>query len=72
MKLEDSSALISLDAAMAVAKATEFFIESLAMLSNENNTKKTVQKRDLDRVIQSSDALSFLEGSMDVFTANCN
>lgn len=70
MKLENSSGIVSLDAAVAVAKATEFFIESLAKLSyNEIATtkKKTIQKRDVDKVCQSTDALMFLDGCTDVF-----
>lgn len=71
MKLENPSGIVSLDSAVAVAKATEFFIESLAKLSyNEISTtkKKTIQKKDVDKVLQSTDALSFLEDCMEVFT----
>lgn len=71
MKLENPSGIVSLDSAVAVAKATEFFIESLAKLSyNEISTtkKKTIQKKDVDKVLHSTDALSFLEDCMEVFT----
>ena len=71
MKLENSTGIVSADSAVAVAKATEFFIESLAKLSyNETilTKKKTVQKRDVDKVLQSTDALLFLDGAMDVFS----
>lgn len=70
MKLENSTGIISQDSAVAVAKATEFFIESLAKLSYNEvapTKKKTIQKRDVERVIQSTDALLFLEDSMNVF-----
>lgn len=71
MKLENSAGIVSLDAAVAVAKATELFIESLAKQSyNEMVTskKKTVQKKDVEKVIQGTDALLFLEDCMDVFS----
>lgn len=70
MKLENNTAIVSLDAAVAVAKATEFFIESLGKLSYAEvslTKKKTIQKRDVDKVLTSSDALLFLEDSMNVF-----
>lgn len=70
MKLENSTGIVSLESAFAVAKATEFFIESLAKLSYNEvvlTKKKTIQKRDVDKVVQSTDALLFLENAMDVF-----
>lgn len=71
MKLDNSAGIVSLDAAVAVAKATEFFIESLAKLSYNEikiSKKKTVQRRDVEKVLESSDALLFLDDSMKVFT----
>lgn len=70
MKLDAGGGIVSADAAFAVAKATELFIESLAKQSyNEmvSTKKKTVQKRDVDKVLQSTDALLFLEDCMNVF-----
>lgn len=70
MKLENSSGIVSLEAAVAVAKATEFFIESLATLSyNEVKVtkKKTIQKRDVEKVVDGTDALLFLEDATKVF-----
>lgn len=70
MKLENSTGIVSLDSAVAVAMATEFFIESMAKLSYNEvilTKKKTIQKKEVDKVVQSTDALMFLENAMDVF-----
>lgn len=61
--------LINTEAAFAVAKATELFIESLAREAfsyTAKAKKKTVQKRDVDLAISNVDALMFLEGAMDI------
>lgn len=70
MKLENSTGIVSLDSAVAVAKATEFFIESIAKLSYNEvllTKKKTIQKRDVEKVLKSTDSLLFLEEAVDIF-----
>lgn len=68
MKADSEVQLINSEAAFAVTKATELFIESLAreaFLYTTKSKKKTVQKRDIDLAISNVDALMFLEGTMD-------
>lgn len=64
MKLDQEVSIIPLDSVFLVAKATELFIESLIKQSyNEmvHTKKKTIQKKEVLGVIQSSDSLIFLE-----------
>lgn len=71
MKLNQDISIVSLDAAFAVTKATELFIESLTKQSYQETVlakKKTVQKKDLDKVCESTDALSFLQDAMGPFS----
>lgn len=69
MKADSDVTLINTEAAFAIAKATELFIESLARESfsyTAKSKRKTVQKRDVDLAISNVDALMFLEGAMDI------
>uniref|UniRef100_A0A336KFY0 CSON008407 protein n=1 Tax=Culicoides sonorensis TaxID=179676 RepID=A0A336KFY0_CULSO len=66
MKLDPDVNLMSSEAIFVVTKATELFIESLAKecIAHKDPKKKTIQKRDVDQVFSSADALKFLEGAM--------
>uniref|UniRef100_A0A336ML61 CSON002750 protein n=1 Tax=Culicoides sonorensis TaxID=179676 RepID=A0A336ML61_CULSO len=66
MKLDPDVNLMSSEAIFVVTKATELFIESLAKecLAHKDPKKKTIQKRDVEQVFSSADALKFLEGAM--------
>ena len=67
MKLDPDLHIASNEAVFLVTRATELFIESLA-LESYNFTleakKKTIQKRDVDLAIDAVDSLMFLDGAM--------
>lgn len=68
MKADPDVNITSQEAVFVVAKATELFIESLARETyafTVRNKKKTIQRRDLDAAIEATDALCFLEGTLD-------
>lgn len=67
MKLDPDVRLMSAESIFVIAKATELFIESLTKecMVHKDPKKKTIQKRDVDQVFASADALMFLEGAMD-------
>lgn len=68
MKSDSATSLINSEAAFAVTKATELFIESIAKETfsyTAKSTRKTVQKQDVDLAISNVDALMFLEGALD-------
>lgn len=70
MKLDPDLKIAAPESVFAIAKATELFIQSLALESCERTSKdhrKTLQKSDLDVAISSVDALLFLDGAIDVF-----
>ncbi|KAK3922287.1 DNA polymerase epsilon subunit 4 [Frankliniella fusca] len=67
IKMDPDVNLASQEAVFLIAKATELFIESLARESythTAQSKKKTVQKKDVDAAISSSDSLLFLEGTL--------
>ncbi|KAE8743231.1 hypothetical protein FOCC_FOCC011166 [Frankliniella occidentalis] len=69
IKMDPDVNLASQEAVFLIAKATELFIESLARESythTAQSKKKTVQRKDIDAAISSSDSLLFLEGAIDV------
>ncbi|GLV44451.1 DNA polymerase epsilon subunit 4 [Carabus blaptoides fortunei] len=68
MKMDPDLNLASQEAVFLVARATELFLKNLAKETYVYTTKakrKTVQKRDLDAVIETIDTLCFLEGALD-------
>lgn len=69
MKINVEFSLASSEAVFMMCKATELFIESLARESfvyTAEARKKTVQFKDLEKAIESVDALMFLEGALSV------
>ncbi|XP_042887479.1 DNA polymerase epsilon subunit 4-like [Penaeus japonicus] len=68
MKADPELGLASQDAVFLVAKATELFVESLALEAyhyTSQSKKKTVSRRDVDHCIDAIEALAFLDGAMD-------
>ncbi|XP_033735149.1 DNA polymerase epsilon subunit 4-like [Pecten maximus] len=68
MKSDPDVSLASSEAVVALAKATEMFIQMLskdAINSTMQSKRKTLQRKDLDTVIDTRDSYSFLEGTLD-------
>lgn len=68
IKMDPDVNLASQEAVFLITKSTELFIESLARESYSHTAlakKKTVQRKDIDAAISSSDSLLFLEGALD-------
>ncbi|XP_060070539.1 DNA polymerase epsilon subunit 4-like [Ylistrum balloti] len=68
MKSDPDVSLASSEAVVALAKATEMFIQMLskdAITSTMQSKRKTLQRKDLDTVIDTRDSYSFLEGTLD-------
>ncbi|XP_063609983.1 DNA polymerase epsilon subunit 4-like [Penaeus indicus] len=68
MKADPELGLAGQDAVFLVAKATELFVESLALEAyhyTSQSKKKTVSRRDVDHCIDAIEALAFLDGAMD-------
>lgn len=68
MKTDPDVTLASQEAVVAIAKATELFIAGLsndAVASTLNSKRKTLQRKDLDSVIDTRDGYEFLEGALD-------
>jgi len=60
--------LVTAEAIFLVSKATEQFIESLALEAGHfttSNRKKTVARGDVTSAIESTDCLAFLDGAME-------
>lgn len=67
MKLNPDAGLASSEAIFLMCKATELFIESLTKESfvyTAEARKRTVQRKDVEKAIESVDALMFLEGAL--------
>eukprot|EP00095_Tigriopus_kingsejongensis_P010804 snap_masked-scaffold1931_size24754-processed-gene-0.5 protein:Tk10804 transcript:snap_masked-scaffold1931_size24754-processed-gene-0.5-mRNA-1 annotation:"dna polymerase epsilon subunit 4-like" len=68
MKMDPDTKMASQEAVFLITKVTELFVQSLARESfsyTSQNKKKTLSKPDVERAIDSVDALAFLEGAMD-------
>ncbi len=68
MKLDPDLVLAKGDAVFAVAKATELFVESLAVECysyTERAGKKTLSKADFEKALEGADCLAFLEGALE-------
>lgn len=68
MKMDPDVSLATQEAVFLVAKGTELFIESLAKEAYNFTIKgkrKTVQRKDIDAVIEAVDPLVFLEGVLE-------
>lgn len=67
MKLDSEMNIVSHEAVVLVAKATEMFIQALTKESCKvkNPKKKTIQKHDFDQALTLVSALEFLEGALD-------
>lgn len=68
MKTDPDVTLASQEAVVAIAKATELFIAGLskdAVTSTLNSKRKTLQRKDLDSVIDTRDGYEFLEGALE-------
>jgi len=66
MKLDPEVNLVNAEAIFLVNKATEQFVECLALeASNFMGGRKTLVGRDIFSAIESQDCLAFLEGAMD-------
>lgn len=68
MKSDPDVTLASQEAVITLAKATELFIHSLskdAVISTLNSKRKTLQRKDLDSMLDSKDCYIFLEGTLD-------
>ncbi|CAH0407913.1 unnamed protein product [Chilo suppressalis] len=68
MKMDPDVSVLSGDAVFLVTKATELFLETLAKETYSytiTNKRKTINKKDLDLIINKVDCLCFLEGGLD-------
>jgi len=66
MKLDPEVNLVNSEAVFLVSKATEQFVECLALeASNFMGGRKTLVGRDIFSAIESQDCLTFLEGAME-------
>ena len=68
MKMDPDVNMASQEAVLAITKALELFVESLAKeayVYTERSKKKTIAKSDVDKAIDAADCLAFLEGAMD-------
>ncbi|KAK3092336.1 hypothetical protein FSP39_001498 [Pinctada imbricata] len=68
MKSDPDVTLASQEAVITLAKATELFIHSLskdAVISTLNSKRKTLQRKDLDSMLDTKDCYVFLEGTLD-------
>ncbi len=68
MKLDPDLNVSKGDAVFAIAKATELFVESLAVECcsyTQSAGRKTVSKADFETAVAGADCLAFLEGAMD-------
>jgi len=68
MKLDPDLLNAGSEAAFLVAKATELFVESLAVecfTYTQSSGRKTVTGRDFESALAGADCLAFLEGALD-------
>lgn len=68
MKSDPDVTLASQEAVIAIAKATELFIWELskdAVHSTLQSKRKTLQRKDLDSILDTRDRYLFLEGTLD-------
>lgn len=68
MKTDPDVTLASQEAVVALCKATELFIGAIskdAVVTTLNSKRKTLQRKDLDVVLDSRDSYAFLEGTLD-------
>ena len=68
MKSDPDVTLASQEAVVALAKATELFIHMFSKDASGNTMqgkRKTLQRKDLDHIIERKDCYLFLEGAMD-------
>lgn len=68
MKSDPDVSLASSEAVVALAKAAELFIQMLskdAISSTMQSKRKTLQRKDLDTVMDTRDSYAFLEGTLD-------
>ncbi|CAG2255669.1 POLE4 [Mytilus edulis] len=68
MKTDPDVTLASQEAVVALCKATELFIGAIskdAVVTTLNSKRKTLQRKDLDVVLDSRDGYAFLEGTLD-------
>eukprot|EP00040_Diaphanoeca_grandis_P040045 m.261069 g.261069 ORF g.261069 m.261069 type:complete len:103 (+) comp41191_c0_seq1:278-586(+) len=66
MKEDRDLAMVAQDAVFLVARATELFVQYLAVKTGEITTaskRKTVQKKDIETLIVPHSNLEFLEGN---------
>ncbi|KAK6189106.1 hypothetical protein SNE40_005146 [Patella caerulea] len=68
IKTDPDVNLASSEAVVALTKAAELFIQMVAKDAVEktlNNKRKTLQRKDLDIVLETRDSYTFLEGALD-------
>jgi DNA polymerase epsilon subunit 4 len=68
MKMDPDVNMASQDAVFLITKSIELFVESLALESYSYTVgakKKTISKQDVEKAIDSVDALAFLDGALD-------
>ncbi|XP_052107013.1 DNA polymerase epsilon subunit 4-like [Mytilus californianus] len=68
MKTDPDVTLASQEAVVALCKATELFIGAIskdAVVTTLSSKRKTLQRKDLDVVLDSRDGYAFLEGTLD-------
>ncbi|XP_039270293.1 DNA polymerase epsilon subunit 4-like [Styela clava] len=68
IKADQDVNIASQESVFLIAKATELFIEQLSRdvyRVTQGNKRKTIQKKDLDMVLEINDELAFLEGTLD-------
>lgn len=68
IKADQDVNIASQESVFLIAKATELFIEHLTRdvyKITQGNKRKTIQKKDLDMVLEINEELAFLEGTLD-------
>jgi len=68
IKLDPDVTLASSDAVIAIAKATELFIQMISKDASScmmQGKRKTLQRKDLDHMLERRDCYLFLDGAVD-------
>ena len=68
MKLDDDVTIVSAESVFAITKTTELFIKLIteqAFGQMQGQKRKTLMKKDLEKVLEQNEIFSFLEGAYD-------
>ena len=69
IKVDPDISIASHDAVVLIAKATELFIQEIALEAHSfalQKKRKTIQKPDIALAIEGTDCMAFLEGAIDL------